>query len=257
MANRTHTGWLAASLLAVGGVAVGCGEATPTAPSTGVVTNPPPTMTNPAPTILSVTPSLGSTGGGASIKITGAGLRPGVRVAFGSTSVAAYFAGDLVDRIFVRTPSHAAGSADVTVTNTDGRTALAINAYTFALPESFDVNGNWEGPAFSGDYDEPLTFTVVNGAVVSISCWTPSVVALSPPAPITHGEFSFRDEDGVAISGTILAPNEAEGFVNVGPCVDRGWHATRDSRARDTGTSQGHDDPWFVRAATRRKVKER
>ena len=66
MANRTHTGWLAASLLAVGGVAVGCGEATPTAPSTGVVTN------------------------------------------------------------------------------------------TLAFPESFDVNGNWEGRAFSGDYDEPL-----------------------------------------------------------------------------------------------------
>jgi hypothetical protein len=145
MANRTHTGWLAASLLAVGGVAVGCGEATPTAPSTGVVTN------------------------------------------------------------------------------------------TLAFPESFDVNGNWEGRAFSGDYDEPLTFTVVNGAVVSISCWTSGVVALAPPAPITHGEFLFRDEDGVAISGSILAPNEAAGFVNVGPCVDRGWHATRDSR--EAGTS--------------------
>jgi hypothetical protein len=234
MANITHTGWLAASLLAVGGVAVGCGEATPTAPSTGVVTNPPPTMTNPAPTILSVTPSLGSTGGGASITITGAGLRPGVRVAFGSTSMAAYFSGDLVDRIFVRTPSHAAGSVDVTVTNTDGQTALAMNAYTFALPDSFDVNGNWEGPAFSGDYDEPFTFTVENGSVVSITCSTSGLMRLSPPAPIIHGEFLFIGEDGVAVSGRIVAPNEAKGDVTVDsvyevrrPCVEAEWHATK------------------------------
>ena len=238
MTNRTHTGWLllvfrhiyafaaAASLLAVCGVAAACGEATPTAPSAGVVTNP--ATTNPAPTIVSVTPSLGSTGGGASVTIAALGLAQGVRVAFGSTSVAAFFARGVDDRVFVRTPSLAAGSVDVTVTNPDGRTALALKAYAFAPPESFDVNGNWEGPAFSGDYDEPFTFTVVDGAVVSISCWTSGVVALSPPAPITHGVFSFRDEDGVAIYGTILAPNEAEGWVNVRPCVDRGWHATRD-----------------------------
>jgi hypothetical protein len=248
MANRTHTGWLllvfsrnyasavAASLLAVSGVAAGCGEAMPTAPSARVVTNPAPTNpgptnpgpTNHGPTIVSVTPSLGSTGGGASIRITGLGLAQGVRVAFGSTSVPAFFASGVDDSVFVRTPSHAAGSVDVTVTNPDGHTARAMQAYTFAPPESFDVNGNWEGPAFSGDYDEPFTFTVVNGAVVSISCWTSGVVTLSPPAPIIHGEFSFRDEDGVAISGTILAPNEAHGSVNVGPCANRGWHATRE-----------------------------
>ena len=45
-------------------------------------------LRNPAPTILSVTPSIGSSGGGAAIAITGAGLLPGVRVAFGATNVA-------------------------------------------------------------------------------------------------------------------------------------------------------------------------
>ena len=103
-----------------------------------------------------------------------------------------------------------------------------MKAYTFAPPESFNVNGDWKGPAFSGDYDEPLTFTVVNGAVVSVSCGTSGVVALKLPTPIAHGEFSFRDEAGVAMSGTILAPHEAQGSVNVGPCANRGWHATRD-----------------------------
>ena len=64
------------------------------------------------------------------------------------------------------TPSHAPGSVDVVVTNVDGQNAVAIGAYTFAAPESFDVNGNWRGVSFVGDSDEPFTFTVVNGAVV-------------------------------------------------------------------------------------------
>lgn len=237
MTNRTHTGWLllvfsrnyasavAASLLAVCGVAAGCGEATPTAP-TADVTNPAPT--NLAPTIVSVTPSLGSTSGGASIKITGTGLQQGVRVFFGATSVGARFDPRYGDRIYVTASSHEAGSVDVVVTNPDGQTGRATGAFTFAPPESFDVDGIWKGPAFIGDYDEPFTFTVVNGAVVSFSCWTSDVVAISPPAPITQGVFSFRKEDGVAISGTILAPNEAQGSVDVGPCVNRGWHATRE-----------------------------
>ena len=110
---------------------------------------------------------------------------------------------------------------------------VAIGAYTFAAPESFDVNGDWRGVSFAGDYDEPFEFTVVNGAVVSMTCSTSGLVRLSPPAPITHGEYLFRGEDGVAISGRILAPTEANGVVNMGPvgnvrpCVGAGWHATK------------------------------
>ena len=154
-------------------------------------------------------------------------------MAFGATNIAARF-DTYSGGIFVTTPSHAPGSVDVVVTNVDGQKAVAIGAYTFAAPESFDVNGNWRGGSFAGDYDEPFTFTVVNGAVVSITCSTSGLVRLSPPAPITHGEFLFRGEDGVAISGRILAPNEAKGVVNVGPranvrpCVGAEWHATKE-----------------------------
>lgn len=219
----------AASLLTAGGVS-GCGRG-PIAPSQPELRNS--ASTNPAPTILSVTPSIGSTGGGASILITGSGLLPGIRVAFGATNVAAFF-GSNPDRISVTTPSHAPGSVDVVVTNVDGQNGMAIGAYTFAAPESFDVNGDWRGVSFAGDYDEPFEFTVVNGAVVSMACSTSGLVRLSPPAPITHGEFLFRGEDGVTISGRILAPTEANGVVNIGPagsgraCVGAGWHATKE-----------------------------
>ena len=153
---------------------------------------PAPPSWDPAPTILSVTPSIGSTGGGAHIKITGAGLLPGIRVAFGATNVAGWF-DTYSGGVFVTTPSHAPGSVDVEVTNVDGQNAVAMGAYTFAAPESFDVNGNWRGVSFAGDYDEPFTFTVVNGAVVSITCSTSGLVRLSPPAPIIHGEFCSEE----------------------------------------------------------------
>jgi len=187
----------------------------------------------PAPTILAVTPSIGSSGGGAAITITGAGLRPGIRVAFGATIVAGFF-GPTQDWISVTTPSHVVGTVDVVVTNVDGQQAVAIAAYTFAAPESFAVDGHWRGGSFAGDYDEPFTLTVENGAVVSLTCASSGLVRLLPPAPIINGEFVFRGEVG-GISGRILAPREAKGVVNVDPsahhrrpCVDAEWHAIRE-----------------------------
>jgi IPT/TIG domain-containing protein len=186
MTRRTraiHRGRLfAASLLTV--CVAGCGGG-PTAPSQ-------PEQRNPAPTILSITPSIGSTGGGASIKITGAGLLPGLRVAFGATNVAGSF-DTYSGGVFVTTPSHAPGLVDVVVTNVDGQNAVAIGAYTFAAPESFDVDGNWRGVSFAGDDDEPFTFTVVNGAVVSIEC-------------ATSGCFAQELAQHIAVTGTDSQP---------------------------------------------------
>src|SRR6185436_16195397 len=179
-------------------------------------------------------PSIGSSGGGAHFKITGAGLLPGTRVTLGAMNAAAYY-DKYSGAIFVTAPSHAPGSVDVVVTNADGQNAVATGAYTFAAPESFDVEGDWEGVSYFGDYDYPFAFTVVNGAVVSMKCQASGLVRLSPPAPIVHGAFSFIEENIVAISGRILAPNEAMGVVSlgaidgiVGPCIGAEWHSTKD-----------------------------
>jgi len=243
MTKKTRTtrwgGLFAASLLTVCCFA-GCGQG-PTAPSPPELSNPAPTIVSVPPTILpgppsilSVTPSIGSTDGGAHFRITGAGLQPGTRVTLGATNVGAYF-DKYSGAIFVTAPSHAPGSVDVVVTNVDGQNAVAIGAYTFAAPESFDVNGDWRGVSFAGEYDEPFTFTVVNGAVVSITCATSGLVTLSPPAPIVNGEFSFARENTVALSGRMLAPDEAMGVVDLGPagsnarpCVRAEWHANKD-----------------------------
>ena len=234
--GATHWGRLcAAGFLTVCFVG-GCdrGPTNPSPPDVrNVVPTSPPEVRKPAPTILSIKPSIGSSGGGASILITGAGLLPGVRVAFGASNVAAFFGAD-PDRISVTAPGHVPGSVDIVVTNVDGQNAVAIGAYTFVAPESFDVNGNWRGVSVAGDYDEPFTFTVENGAVVSITCSTSALMRLSPPAPIIHGEFVFEGE-GLGVSGRIVAPNEAKGTLNINsftqvprPCVEAEWHANRD-----------------------------
>ena len=158
--------------------------------------------------------------------ITGTGLQPGIQVTVGSVTVSARFDPRYSDRIFLITPGHAAGLVDVVVTNPDRQTGLASGAYTFASPDSFDVNGDWEGGALGGH--ELFAFTVVGGSVVSITCWTSGSVMLSPPAPIRNGEISFSGGAGVAISGKILSPTEAEGRATVGPCVGADWYASKE-----------------------------
>ena len=241
MKTRTsrRAGLFAASLLTVCGLA-GCGRG-PTAPSPTARETAAPTAVPVPPTILSgplsilsVTPSIGSTGGGAHFKITGAGLLPSTRVTLGETNAAAYF-DKYSGAIYVTAPSHAPGSVDVVVINADGQNAVATGAYTFAGPESFDVEGDWEGVSYFGDYDYPFAFRVVNGAVVSIRCQASELMRLSAPAPIIHGAFSFIEENIVAIAGSIVAPNEAMGIVSlgaidgiVGPCIGAEWHANKD-----------------------------
>jgi hypothetical protein len=219
----------AAGILAVFAVG-GCGGG-PTAPSPTAQETAVPTVVAVTPSILSVTPSIGSNGGGAHLKVTGTGLGLGTRVALGTTSVPAYF-DNYSGAILVTAPSHAPGTVDVSVTNADGQTAVASGAYTFAVPDSFQVNGDWRGVSYAGEDDVPFTFRVENGAVISVTCSTGSV-ELSPPAPIIKGGFSFEG-DGVAPSGRILAPNEAMGVVtfgatdaNIRPCVRAEWHVTK------------------------------
>ena len=218
---------LVAAVLTAGG-ALGCGDGPQQRP---LAPTPPVQSPSPALRILSVTPTAGSMRGGNSVTIAGTGLVPGARVTFGTVEVMGHVDARSSDKIYVVAPSHAPGTVNIQVTNPDHQTDMAIGAYTFALPGSFDVDGEWNGGAITGH--EPFAFTVVNRSVVSVSCWGSGTVMLSPPAPIRDGEFSFSGEDGVAISGTIVSPVEAKGLVTLGQCVNSDWYAFRELPAAD------------------------
>lgn len=99
-------------------------------------------QSNPAPVVIaSIQPPVGSTDGGDVVTITGSGLTlpdnfacivpcP-TMVRFGSATVEAIHEEDT--RVVVRTPAHAAGTVDVTVTTGDGRSAAKEDGFTFVV----------------------------------------------------------------------------------------------------------------------------
>ena len=98
----------------------------------------------PAFTVSGISPGSGPASGGTSVKITGTGFLPGATVTFGGiagTNVA------LPDSstITVTTPSHAAGTVNVVVTNGIAQSATLTNAYTYtsAPPTGGGGGGGW------------------------------------------------------------------------------------------------------------------
>ncbi|HEV8231857.1 MAG TPA: PQQ-dependent sugar dehydrogenase [Thermoanaerobaculia bacterium] len=86
-----------------------------------------------SPTIASMEPASGSPRGGESVILTGSGFVVGVTVSFGGVPAPSAIVLDPNGtRLLVVTPAHAAGTADVVVTNPDNRTATLPAGYTFA-----------------------------------------------------------------------------------------------------------------------------
>lgn len=181
----------------------------------------------PAPTVATVLPTIGSTGGGTPIAITGTGFDgigsgSAVVVRFGETTVEALHVTS--NLILLTTPAHVAGSLDVVVTNPDGQTGRLAGGYTYASPQSFDFNGTWRG-----EHDgTPIRFTIENDTLTSVGCGTSATLTLSPPPPVSNGEFSFSGNGGVAVSGRIVSASVAIGTVNIAPCTATTWYAERE-----------------------------
>jgi beta-lactamase superfamily II metal-dependent hydrolase/DNA/RNA endonuclease YhcR with UshA esterase domain len=95
----------------------------------------------PAPvTVTLVAPANGSSLGGTSVTISGSGFNSGATVTFGgsaATNVVVVNPG----QITAKTPAHAAGAVNVTVTNTDTTNGTLINGFTY-FQQNFDANGD-------------------------------------------------------------------------------------------------------------------
>jgi len=88
-----------------------------------------------APTVTSVSPATGPMAGGTSITITGANFAAGASLGVSVGGVAATSVRVVsATKITAKTPAHAAGVANIVVTNGDGQTATLSRAFTFTVP---------------------------------------------------------------------------------------------------------------------------
>jgi len=88
-----------------------------------------------APTVTSVSPATGLIAGGTSITITGANFAAGASLGVSVGGVAATSVRVVsATKITAKTPAHAAGVANIVVTNGDGQTVTLSRAFTFTVP---------------------------------------------------------------------------------------------------------------------------
>ena len=227
MRNNTQTGILLL-MLSTGLVCCGDSVVTPLAPS---APQPAPQLspqpTGIQPTVAAIKPNVGSIHGGAWGTITGTEFGSGATVKLGDRSVQAIVVNGTTINMW--TLAHVPGTVDVVVTNPGGLAGKLTRGFTFAPRESFDFNGDWV--AHAGEhYETEMRFTIRNDVLVSVSCGTSMVSTLSPPPSVVNGEFSFRGDDGFAVSGTLVSPRQAVGTINVAAvpdCTATRWWADK------------------------------
>ncbi len=211
--------------LGTGGCDGGADPAKPSVPTAPTAPSGPSTPVTPS--AISVEPNVGSAGGGTRLRVRGAGFRPGVLVRFGDAAVPARF--DHRDPpgavMYLDAPAHAAGTVDVTITNTDGGLVVLQGGYTFVPPASLDFSGRWAGFGDDGQ-DIPISFTIRNDLVLSVSCDEYVTLTFSSPPVVRDGSFSHAG-GGVAFTGRIVSATQAVGTINLGPCTATNWSAVK------------------------------
>ncbi len=209
-------------------VLIACeGHRSATSPSASqAIAQPAPQPSGVQPTVTAITPNAGSMAGGAWGTIKGKEIQPGATVMPGNIVLGSVSVRDDTTLLFWTSEPHAAGTVDVTVTNPGGLSGRLIGAYTYAPPESFDLNGDWVAHA-GPEYETEMTISIRNNTLVSFSCGVSTAVIPSVPVPISGGELAFLGEDGTTISGTVVSPQNLIGSINTTACPAARWWAAK------------------------------
>lgn len=96
-----------------------------------LVLTPSGTVSNPAPNLTSISPTSGTASGGTTVTLTGTNFISGASVAFGGVAATGETVSSSTSMTAVA-PAHAAGGADVVITNPDGQTDTLTGAYTYS-----------------------------------------------------------------------------------------------------------------------------
>ena len=178
------------------------------------------------PSIQTVSPNHGVTTGDAPTEILGTGFSFATSVRLGGVPVRSYV--NSTGSLTFTAPAHAAGLVDIAVINPDGEARLP-GAFTYVAPENLDINGTWEGRA--GDHwDFPLSFSIENDVLVSLSCDGTAARAFSVPLSRSNGGYSFVQNGVVILDGGFRSSDYGTGSINVAPCNIQWEACSRESK---------------------------
>ncbi|MBX5480258.1 MAG: IPT/TIG domain-containing protein [Myxococcaceae bacterium] len=194
-----------------------------------------------APAMSGITPVEGSASGGTDVTISGDNFAPGATVTFGGApATAVVFQSSTT--LVATTPSHAAGTVDVVVTNPDGQSATLKNAFTFQPAQpAISVITPAAGP---GDGNTPVLIGgsgFVAGAIVTFGGVEATQVEVVNSHTIT---LRTPAHDAGAVDVVVTNPGgtsaaKAKGYRYVSSPTDAGMDAGVDAGVEDAGVSDG------------------
>ncbi len=178
---RPVTGALLITLLTVGATSCG-GGSSPVGPSPQ---NPPAAA---APTLSAVSPGRGATGGGLGLTISGSNFVAGASMSIGGVAAAGVTVASATS-ITATTPPHAAGAADVVVTNPDGQSGRLAGGFNYETPVSappaVSSVGPSSGPVGGGTSVSIAGAGFTTGATVSFGTAAATSVNVTSAATVT------------------------------------------------------------------------
>lgn len=179
----------------------------------------------PAPTVTQVTPNTGPSSGDTRIIVTGQGFAPGAVLTVGgglATQV------NIVSDVFIEalTPAHAAGQADVVVTNPDQQAGSLAKGFTYVGKPAPVINVvvPVAGPTMGGTVINLTGGNFENGSTVALDgypCTDVNVVSVSTITCQTPAH-SAGAVDVVVTNPDSQTGKLASGFTFEGPDVDAG-----------------------------------
>jgi hypothetical protein len=113
----------------------------------------------PAVTVISVSPTGGTIAGGSAVTINGTGFNAGATVTFGGSAATNVVVVSSI-KITARTPAHALGAVNVTVTNTDTSNGTLVGGYLYKA-QQFDPNN--DGTITASDIFYLINFLFMSG----------------------------------------------------------------------------------------------
>jgi hypothetical protein len=150
----------------------------------------------PAFTVNSISPNSGTVSGGTSVTITGTGFLPGATVAFGGTT-GTNLAVPNGSTINVTTPSHAAGTVNVVVTNGIAQSGTLTNAYTYTAAPHTGGGG-------------AIRFVQVSAATPQTAS---SVVSVAYPTAQTGGNLNIVEIGWNDTTSSVITVTDSRGNI--------------------------------------------